>query len=503
MRVACLRVADLPLVAWLRAEPELAGSVLAVAAGAGPRAEIVAVSDAAARAGVRARQTVAQARTICAELRLRTCAPALERSAREALRDAALSFSPRTEAAPPGTGVHAAEAAVFLEASGVASLFRSEAGFATALVARAAALGLPALVAVAGSRAVALLAARVPGEPLEVRVLAPDREAAWLAPLSVDLLAPSDTLADVLTRFGIRRLGELARIPAKALATRLGPEAVQLAALARGEPDPIPIEATRETTLEEELELEAPLERLEPLAFALRGLLARLATRLEVRGLACGVLALELGLSSGGREARRVGLAAPTSDPRTLLRLICLALETHPPQAAVERVRLATSGVPARTDQLDLFRPAGPAPALLGRTLAELEAICGPGRVGAPVLPDSHRVDAFALEPFALTHAPAPAEGTTPSGPVQALRALRPPVPAQVRTERGLPQWLHSAVASGFVLGCAGPWRTTGGWWSSERFAHDHFDVQTSDGTVSRLRHDRIQHAWHVDGVYD
>ena len=503
MRVACLRVPDLPLVARLRAEPELVGAALAVTDGAGPRAEIVSVSAAAAREGIRAGQSVAQARSLCAGLALRACSPALERTAREALRDAALSFSPRSEAAPPGTGIHAAEAACFLDASGMGSLFRSEAGFATALAARAAALGLPAFVAVASSRAVALLAARVPGEPGEVRVLAPGREAAWLAPLAVDLAAPPDALAEALTRFGIHRLGELARLPAKALATRLGPEALQLAKLARGESDPIPIEKTAETSLEEALELEAPLEQLEPLAFALRGLLGRLASRLEMRGLACFELELGLDLADGGQEAIHVGLAAPTLDPKTLLRLACLALEAHPPRAAVEGIRVTASGAVVRADQLDLFRSAGPAPALLGRTLAELEALCGVGRVGAPVLPDAHRADVFALEPFTLNRAPVLASETAPAGPIQALRALRPPVTAQVRVECGIPQWLHSAVANGSILGCAGPWRSTGSWWSSERFAHDHFDVRTSDGTVSRLRHDRIRHTWHVDGVYD
>ena len=50
----------------------------------------------------------------------------------------------------------------------------------------------------------------------------------------------------------------------------------------------------------------------------------------------------------------------------------------------------------------------------------------------------------------------------------------------------------------------AGPWRTTGGWWSPEsRYAYDYFDVLTSDGTLSRLRFDHISRAWHVDAVYD
>ena len=503
MRVACLRVPDLPLAARLRAEPELAGAPLAVAAGAGPRAEIVSVSAAAAREGVRARQSAAQARTRCAGLVLRACAPALERAARDALRDAALSFSPRAEDAPPAASAYAAEAACFLDASGIGRLFRSEAGFATALAARAGALGLPALVSVAGSRTAALLAARAPGEPGEVRVLAPGREAAWLAPLAIDLADPPDDLAEALTRFGIRSLGDLARLPVRALATRLGPGALRLTRLARGESDAVPIEVTPPTGFEETIELEAPLERLEPLAFVLRGLLGRLTARLEARGLACGDLGLDLGLAEGGREARRVGLAAPTTDLRALLRLACLAIESHPPRAAVTSMGVKTSGTAVRAGQLDLFRPAGPAPALLGRTLAELESLCGAGRVGAPVLLDGFRTDTFALEPFPLTGARARAPEPAPPAPAQALRALRPPVAAQVRIARGAPRWIHSAVASGAVLGCAGPWRTTGGWWSSERFAHDHYDVRTSDGIVSRLRHDRLRRSWHVDGVYD
>jgi hypothetical protein len=59
-------------------------------------------------------------------------------------------------------------------------------------------------------------------------------------------------------------------------------------------------------------------------------------------------------------------------------------------------------------------------------------------------------------------------------------------------------------VASGRVVGIAGPWRTTGAWWSPDgRFAYDSFDVQTSDGTVARLRLDLLSRVWEIDGVYD
>ena len=84
------------------------------------------------------------------------------------------------------------------------------------------------------------------------------------------------------------------------------------------------------------------------------------------------------------------------------------------------------------------------------------------------------------------------------------VRALRPPEPAQVTAPGGCPQWVRSRVANGRVLSRSGPWRTTGGWWSPDRHhAFDHWDVETSDGSVARLRHDRTTHRWEIDGLYD
>jgi protein ImuB len=77
-------------------------------------------------------------------------------------------------------------------------------------------------------------------------------------------------------------------------------------------------------------------------------------------------------------------------------------------------------------------------------------------------------------------------------------------VTASVRIAQGRPETVRSAVANGQVLRMAGPWRTTGGWWTpEERFAYDSFDVLTSDGTVSRLRFDRMHGIWQIDAVYD
>ena len=524
-RYLCIRVPDLLLASELRAHPELAERPSVVTSGPGPGAEIVSVSRLAARQGVRRGASTAQARTVCAELCVRIASPALERAARDALLDVALSFSPRAAAAPRASGVYANEAAVFLDASGVSALFHSERGFASALAARAAQLGLAGDVVIASSRSAALIAARqlssldLPVSTAnassspdgEIRILEAGSEQRFLASLPIDTLDPSDALAETLTRFGVQTVRDLLALPRRSLAARLGPEALRLVAWVRGETAEEPLPVPDMTLLTEAIDLDYAIDRLEPLSFVVKGLLSRLRERLEARRLACGDLHLELDLEGGSRDARRVGVTAPTLDLRALMRLISHALETRPPEGPVVGICLETEGRPVQRDQLDLFRPAGPAPTVLGNTLTELEALCGNGRVGAPRIVDDHRPDAFAIGPFQPRpdatsrhdRAEKTAENTAAEHPL-ALRALRPPVTAQVVLRGGQPQSIRSGIASGQVLRSAGPWRTTGGWWSQKsRFAYDSFDVLTSDGTVSRLRYDHVHKIWQIDAVYD
>ncbi|MBW2241731.1 MAG: hypothetical protein JRH01_07070 [Deltaproteobacteria bacterium] len=520
-RLACLLIPAMPLAAALRAHPELTGRPFAVVSAAGPRAEILAVSPEAARSAVRPGTTVVHARAACADLHVQIASPALERAARDALLDAALSTSPRAELAPAHSGLHAAEAAAFVDARGVEALFHSEAGFASALGERAARLGLPGVVAVAGSRGAARILARqlaFSGE--SVRIVPPGGDAEALAPLPLDLLNPDDDLANALTRFGLSRVSDLLRLPERALTQRLGARIVPLLELARGRDRSPPPPAETTPCFEEAQELEFPVHQLEPLLFVLNGMLSRLLERLTCRGLALGDLELELGFEGGGCDARRVGLAAPTLDPRLALRLVALSLESKPPDEAPAHVRLATAGAALRGDQLDFFRSPGPSPAVLDHTLAELSALCGAERVGAPAVADDHHPDAYEVAAFrppkASATAAAPSSTTATSSsktaapssktdrPHLALRALRPPVRAQVDAPGGQPRWVRSPLANGEVVHCAGPWRTTGRWWSeNDRYAFDHYDVQTGDGWVFRLRKDHVGRCWSIDAVYD
>src|SRR5256712_9283120 len=155
-RSACLLVPDLPIAAACRADPDLAGRPLALSAGTGTHAPIVAAGAAARACGVRVGHTVAQALAIAADLVVRPRDETAERSAVRALVDVAASLASRIEAAADG--------AVFLDAAGAAHLVTSEAGLATALVARAAPGG-PAARAAGGRRQTGARAAGAPRPP--------------------------------------------------------------------------------------------------------------------------------------------------------------------------------------------------------------------------------------------------------------------------------------------------------------------------------------------------
>ena len=101
-RVACVVVPLFPLAARLRSEPELAGEAVAVFEGNGNAARVVAATRPARRIGIRAGQTLPQARALLPDLLARGRDRESERAAQEALTEVADTFSPRVESAGDG-----------------------------------------------------------------------------------------------------------------------------------------------------------------------------------------------------------------------------------------------------------------------------------------------------------------------------------------------------------------------------------------------------------------
>ena len=214
-----------------------------------------------------------------------------------------------------------------------------------------------------------------------------------------------------LERWGLRTLGELAALPPADLSSRLGQQALAWQAIARGEDTAPLVPALPEERFESSLELEWPIEDLEPMSFVLTRLLEPLSVRLERRDRGAAVLHLELRLithstSLGGPDqyGRHLQLPSPIRDVRTLRTLLLLDLESHPPPAAVDRVTILIDPTPGRIVQHALFTRAHPTPEQLSTLLARLGALLGQDRIGAPASLDSHRPGAFRMDPFATEH---------------------------------------------------------------------------------------------------
>src|SRR5207245_9933417 len=118
-----------------------------------------------------------------------------------------------------------------------------------------------------------------------LRALAPDREGA-------------------LRGWGLGTLGDLAALPAAGLAERLGPDAPRLRRLARGEDDAPLVATPLPQCFACTLELEWPIDGLEPLSFILARVLEPLCARLVERGRRAVSLALEPALVDGSRPRR-------------------------------------------------------------------------------------------------------------------------------------------------------------------------------------------------------
>jgi protein ImuB len=380
----------------------------------------------------------------------------------DALFDLARDFTPRIETIDP--------ALLLLDLHGMGRLWPSPGALGTALLEAAQARAIPAHLALSQSRATALLLARTrPG----LTIITPGREAAALAPLPLALLDLPPERSDLFRRWGIATLGDLAALPSAGLAQRLGAEGRRLRRLAQGA-DETPIAPTpAPESFALALDLEWPVDGLEPLAFLLMRLLDPLCHSLRQRGRRALAMTLDLALTNNALWQRQVRVTIATAEARTWRALLLLDLAAHPPPDAIRRISLQADPAPARTAQLSLIDPAQPAPERLAETLGRLQTWTSAGRAGSPVLLDTHRPDAFAITPFDPQTSPE----TLPERPPRlTLRVFRPPRAARVIVQNGEPSSLASSEARGAIIGRAGPWKASGDWWDAA-WSREEWDV--------------------------
>ena len=434
-----------------------------------------------------------------------------------ALTALAFEFSPVVEQSAPHT--------VTLDASGLDRLFGLPQDVAASIARRASEVGAHASLALAANPDAAICAARGFSG---VSIIPYGDEAKFLGALPLALLGPSPELQETLDRWGIRHFRDMAALPPLGIAERLGPEGLHLRELARGEAARKLVPLAEPLCFEEQLELEYPLDLLEPLAFVLARLINGLATRLATRGLATNELRLRLKLETRAIDQRTLRLPVPSLDTKAFLKLLQLDLAARSPAAPIVHVWLAMEPVKPQAAQSGLFVPLTPEPVKLELTLARIQAIVGEGRVGSPEILDTHRPDAFRLaapmvgswkavmtdksgagasacQPSAPSGADPLVRGRPPGRPScsckLSLRMFRPPRAAHVSLASGQPSFVAADGIRGKILDLAGPWRTSGDWWTANPWLRDDWDIALSDGALYRLY--CCPHGWFLEGSYD
>jgi hypothetical protein len=247
---------------------------------------------------------------------------------------------------------------------------------------------------------------------------------------------------------------------------------------------------------------------------------------------------------------KSIPLPVPTRDPKLLLNLLRMQLETDPPAAPIIKVALKATPASPRVAQGGLFAPPAPDPEKFEITLARIAGLVGQQNVGSPRLLDSHRPESFEMRSFALLPLEIGSAGVSPAvtRPVEAgcprmgwggtpqgqrarrpryvakahpvfsarqpdseriaLRVYRPPVPASVVLKNGIPDQLSFRGIRGRVVTAGGPWRTSGCWWRPDAWQYDEWDIEmrvAGSGLAGfyRIYFDRALEKWFVRGEYD
>ena len=334
----------------------------------------------------------------------------------------------------------------------------------------------------------------------------------------------------ILHKWGIHTLGQLAALDKEQLGARLGPEAIRMWERANGRSSRLLKLIRPPESFQESFEFEREIETAEPLLFMLRRFLEQLAVRLAAIYLVAKELTLRITFAESRQDEPAVAgkqsyerifkIPQPTNDVDLLFRMLQTHLENFRSEHPIVAVALSAEPIKPAGEQFGLFETTLRNPHQLSETLARLTALLGGDRIGTPVLEETHRPDAFRMQPFGSTgfqpvgqagvlacksngrqdaRLPHSQDGCAPLSP--ALRRFRPAVSASVLQDEDTPAHVRSAEMSGKIIEQRGPYFLSGNWWDEKSWARAEWDLQLQNGELVRA-HER-DGVWKIDGVYD
>ena len=498
-RYACLLVREFPAQALLRLRPDLREKPCVILEGEPPLQTVCSLNTKARLLSVRRGMTKVEVDTF-EGVRFVARSTSAEDAAKAALMECAAAFSPHVEALEEATAF-----LCIVDIAGTESLFGQAECLAKALRLRAAALGISAQVAVSGSFHASILLAKGLQAKLGILVTRDGQEAAALAGLPLLVLNLSEVHAETFSTWGIRTLGMLAALPQMELVARLGQEGKRLQQLATGTLPHLFQQVDVPFVLEEQTELDYPLDNLESLLFGVAIMLDHLIVRAMMRVYALASVTIDLRLEDGGTHSRTVSPRVPTNDKHLWLKLLHLDLEAHPATAPILGVRLHAEPGTTSKVQLGLFSPQLPEPGRLDVALARIAALVGDNNVGRAVLEDTHSVHGFHVEAFTLPSGDSTVRCSRTSQ--VCLRHVHRREEILVTIQGGRPASFQFRGRRYAVRHAYGPWLIGGEWWNERTWGQEQWDlVAKSDDDATLyccVLRDLVHNLWHVAGLYD
>ncbi len=332
------------------ADPTLSGIPVAVG-GVGPRGVIASASYEAREHGVHSAQATAIALRRCPSLRV--VPPSHDRYAQvsASVFEVFRSFTPLVE------GLSLDEA--FLDVRGLRLHYDTAEAVGHELreVLRRQ-LGLPASVGVAAVKFVAKLASEA-AKPDGLRLVTVEEQPAFLMALpATSMWGVGPATFAALSRLGVETIGDIARLPAGALVSAVGPTVGrQLHDLANGiDPRPVvPDTEVKSVSVEETFPRD--LVSSEVMETALMGQAQRLSARLRRSGLRGRTLTLKLRRADFTTVTRSTTLESPFDGSRQIFALACELLHGLGAPGPVRLLGLAATGLAERDrlpEQLDI-----------------------------------------------------------------------------------------------------------------------------------------------------
>jgi protein ImuB len=345
--VICVLLARFTLIAALGDRRALLAEPVALAPEAGGPQMVGEVSAAAEAFGLHSGMRLGEALARCPGLRLVPPDPDGVRSLWSELLDRLEGIGAAVESDRAGQA--------FFEAGGLTGIHGGNIEGVLASTRRALAgrdgsgAGRGARIGVAPARFSAYAAALKARPRRAAEMVSAGAVRAFLAPLPVRLLRSRAELAalpETLERLGIRTLGELAALPAPAMAERFGHPGLLALDLARGRDTPIEPRRPAEPVVER---LALPEAASGPqLEHALVLLIARLLARPERRGRSLRSIALSARFVEGGTWRTTVTLRQASADPDRLRIVLTPKLSELPAPAESIAVEVEAFGPPAR-----------------------------------------------------------------------------------------------------------------------------------------------------------